>query len=115
MTSGGTTVPLEQRCVRYIDNFSSGHRGAASTEYVTFHHTEQEVCSLQTLMLCYQCRRVDYLAGILLRPDMQLSFYIAGELFSYHDIPFPLTKRSLHGWKRIILSLLTIWWILYAF
>ncbi|GAY54746.1 hypothetical protein CUMW_159070 [Citrus unshiu] len=34
VTSGGTTVPLEQRCVRYIDNFSSGHRGAASTEYI---------------------------------------------------------------------------------
>ncbi|TVU43027.1 hypothetical protein EJB05_09458, partial [Eragrostis curvula] len=33
ITSGGTTVPLEQRCVRYIDNFSSGQRGAASTEY----------------------------------------------------------------------------------
>ncbi|KAK8649136.1 hypothetical protein V6N13_129871 [Hibiscus sabdariffa] len=33
VTSGGTTVPLEQRCVRYIDNFSSGNRGAASTEY----------------------------------------------------------------------------------
>ncbi|KAJ7965650.1 phosphopantothenate--cysteine ligase 2-like [Quillaja saponaria] len=33
VTSGGTTVPLEQLCVRYIDNFSSGHRGAASTEY----------------------------------------------------------------------------------
>ncbi|XP_010245876.1 PREDICTED: phosphopantothenate--cysteine ligase 2-like [Nelumbo nucifera] len=33
VSSGGTTVPLEQRCVRYIDNFSSGHRGAASTEY----------------------------------------------------------------------------------
>ncbi|XP_077224867.1 phosphopantothenate--cysteine ligase 2-like [Tasmannia lanceolata] len=33
VTSGGTTVPLEQRCVRYIDNFSSGHRGAVSTEY----------------------------------------------------------------------------------
>lgn len=32
VTSGGTTVPLEKRCVRYIDNFSSGHRGAASTE-----------------------------------------------------------------------------------
>lgn len=32
VTSGGTTVPLEQRCVRYIDNFSSGFRGAASTE-----------------------------------------------------------------------------------
>ncbi|KAH9679785.1 phosphopantothenate--cysteine ligase 1 [Citrus sinensis] len=34
VTSGGTTVPLEQRCVRYIDNFSSGHRGAASTEHL---------------------------------------------------------------------------------
>ncbi|KAJ6794955.1 phosphopantothenate--cysteine ligase 1-like [Iris pallida] len=33
VTSGGTTVPLEQRCVRYIDNFASGYRGAASTEY----------------------------------------------------------------------------------
>ncbi|GMP81701.1 hypothetical protein CsSME_00036327 [Camellia sinensis var. sinensis] len=32
VASGGTTVPLEKRCVRYIDNFSSGHRGAASTE-----------------------------------------------------------------------------------
>ncbi|XP_024388326.1 phosphopantothenate--cysteine ligase 2 isoform X1 [Physcomitrium patens] len=32
ITSGGTTVPLERKCVRFIDNFSSGHRGAASTE-----------------------------------------------------------------------------------
>ncbi|MCO5590939.1 hypothetical protein L7F22_044915 [Adiantum nelumboides] len=32
VTSGGTTVPLERRCVRFIDNFSSGNRGAASTE-----------------------------------------------------------------------------------
>jgi phosphopantothenate-cysteine ligase len=32
VTSGGTTAPLEQRCVRYVDNFSSGHRGATSTE-----------------------------------------------------------------------------------
>jgi hypothetical protein len=37
VTSGGTTVPLEQRCVRYIDNFSSGQRGAASTEYAPRH------------------------------------------------------------------------------
>lgn len=37
VTSGGTTVPLEKRCVRYIDNFSSGHRGAASTEYILKH------------------------------------------------------------------------------
>ncbi|RYR41918.1 hypothetical protein Ahy_A08g038351 isoform E [Arachis hypogaea] len=37
VTSGGTTAPLEQRCVRYVDNFSSGHRGATSTEYLFLH------------------------------------------------------------------------------
>ena len=33
VTSGGTTVPLEKNTVRFIDNFSTGQRGAASTEY----------------------------------------------------------------------------------
>jgi phosphopantothenate-cysteine ligase len=33
VTSGGTSVPLEANTVRYIDNFSRGLRGAASTEY----------------------------------------------------------------------------------
>mmetsp|Transcript_28729 Transcript_28729/g.71693 ORF Transcript_28729/g.71693 Transcript_28729/m.71693 type:complete len:311 (-) Transcript_28729:2927-3859(-) len=33
VTSGGTTVPLEKNTVRFIDNFSSGLRGAAATEY----------------------------------------------------------------------------------
>ena len=33
ITSGGTTVPLEQRTVRFIDNFSVGTRGSASAEY----------------------------------------------------------------------------------
>ncbi|CAD7694687.1 unnamed protein product [Ostreobium quekettii] len=32
VTSGGTTVPLERRCVRFIDNFSEGRRGALSAE-----------------------------------------------------------------------------------
>jgi phosphopantothenate-cysteine ligase len=32
VTSGGTTVPLERRCVRFIDNFSAGTRGARSAE-----------------------------------------------------------------------------------
>lgn len=31
--SGGTTVPLESRTIRFIDNFSSGTRGAASAEH----------------------------------------------------------------------------------
>ena len=32
VTSGGTTVPLEQKTVRFIDNFSTGGRGAATAE-----------------------------------------------------------------------------------
>ncbi|KAI9311670.1 DNA/pantothenate metabolism flavoprotein [Dichotomocladium elegans] len=33
ISSGGTTVPLENQTVRFIDNFSAGTRGAASAEY----------------------------------------------------------------------------------
>ncbi|RUS86237.1 hypothetical protein EGW08_005979 [Elysia chlorotica] len=33
ITSGGTTVPLESKTVRFIDNFSIGRRGATSAEY----------------------------------------------------------------------------------
>ena len=32
VTSGGTTVPLEKNTVRFIDNFSTGNRGAALCE-----------------------------------------------------------------------------------
>lgn len=34
VTSGGTTVPLERRTVRFIDNFSTGTRGACLAECV---------------------------------------------------------------------------------
>jgi phosphopantothenate-cysteine ligase len=33
VSSGGTTVPLEKHTVRFLDNFSTGRRGAASAEY----------------------------------------------------------------------------------
>ena len=33
VTSGGTTVPLENQTVHFIDNFSAGTRGATSAEY----------------------------------------------------------------------------------
>ena len=34
VTSGGTTAPLEKRTVRYVDNFSTGNRGAALAEHL---------------------------------------------------------------------------------
>ncbi|KAG1656889.1 hypothetical protein FOA52_000683 [Chlamydomonas sp. UWO 241] len=50
VTSGGTIVPLERRCVRFIDNFSAGSRGALSTEEflqagyaVVFLHRRQSI------------------------------------------------------------------------
>ena len=33
VTSGGTIIPFERNTVRFIDNFSQGTRGSASTEY----------------------------------------------------------------------------------
>merc|ERR1712136_243132 len=33
VTSGGTTIPLEKNTVRFLDNFSTGSRGASSAEY----------------------------------------------------------------------------------
>lgn len=33
VTSGGTTIPFEKNTVRFIDNFSQGTRGSASTEH----------------------------------------------------------------------------------
>lgn len=32
ITSGGTAVPLEKQTVRFVDNFSTGNRGALSAE-----------------------------------------------------------------------------------
>ncbi|XGW14709.1 hypothetical protein V3C99_000743 [Haemonchus contortus] len=50
ITSGGTKVNLEKNCVRFIDNFSMGTRGAASAEYflktgyaVIFLHREESL------------------------------------------------------------------------
>ncbi|KAL2249818.1 UNVERIFIED_CONTAM: Phosphopantothenate--cysteine ligase 2, partial [Sesamum indicum] len=80
VTSGGTTVPLEQRCVRYIDNFSSGHRGAASTEYflkagyaVVFLYrkgTCQPYCSSlpdDPLLECFEVSSESNITGSLLK------------------------------------------------
>lgn len=46
VTSGGTTVPLEKNCVRSIDNFSSGTRGAWSCEEFLEKHEEYDVVFL---------------------------------------------------------------------
>lgn len=40
VTSGGTAVPLEKKVVRYLDNFSTGTRGASCAEKLLEHNNE---------------------------------------------------------------------------
>lgn len=40
LTSGGTTVPLEKNTVRFLDNFSTGSRGAALCESILEQHAD---------------------------------------------------------------------------
>lgn len=54
LSSGGTTVPLETNTVRFLDNFSTGSRGALSAEYllqqnyhVIFLHRQGSLCPFQ--------------------------------------------------------------------
>ena len=42
MTAGGTSVPLEKNTVRSVENFSTGGRGALSTEH--FLRTQPDTC-----------------------------------------------------------------------
>ena len=51
ITSGGTSVPLEQNTVRSVENFSTGTRGSRSAEYflkaghpVVFFYREGSIC-----------------------------------------------------------------------
>lgn len=48
VTSGGTIVPLERSMVRFIDNFSTGTRGALSAEQF-LRYTAQEDCTRNRL------------------------------------------------------------------
>ncbi|GAY54742.1 hypothetical protein CUMW_159070, partial [Citrus unshiu] len=88
VTSGGTTVPLEQRCVRYIDNFSSGHRGAASTEHlikmgyaVIFLYrrgTCEPYCSSlpdDAFLECFEVTKESAVQGSSRRPSVEASLY----------------------------------------
>ena len=57
LTSGGTAVPFEQNTIRYLDNFSSGCRGASSAEqflkkgyFVIFLHRKGSLCPFQRFL-----------------------------------------------------------------
>ena len=50
VTSGGTTVPLERNCVRFIGNFSRGTRGALSVEqFIEVHERLRRLLVTQSI------------------------------------------------------------------
>ncbi|KAJ1915523.1 Phosphopantothenate--cysteine ligase cab2 [Tieghemiomyces parasiticus] len=82
VTSGGTTVPLENQTVRFIDNFSAGTRGAASTEYflaagyaVVFMYRERSLQPYARHFSNPRSNTLDYLSfdakgRVTVRPDI---------------------------------------------
>ena len=96
VTSGGTTVPLEKNTVRFIDNFSTGQRGAASVEYflerdylvIFFHRStstlpfqrhlktifEQSSSNVTAVLTAYE----KYQSSLLLVPFQTVTDYLNG-------------------------------------
>jgi phosphopantothenate---cysteine ligase (ATP) len=73
VTSGGTTVPLEEKTVRFIDNFSSGSRGSKSCERflrrgckVIFLHREGSQMPFQG-----RIRRTGIMDGVITREKIE--------------------------------------------
>ena len=95
VTSGGTTVPLECNTVRFIDNFSTGKRGSASTEYflqrncyvILLHRTG----SLRPFFRHFDAKMVDEAFVIdekddlLVRKDSQLGKKFRSIYDAYHN------------------------------
>lgn len=78
ITSGGTAVPLERRCVRFIDNFSSGSRGALAVE--AFLQVLSAVLD-NHFVLFQKPSEADW--SLLERQDMLLSISSGPTLFSH--------------------------------
>ncbi|XP_064396944.1 uncharacterized protein LOC135343852 [Halichondria panicea] len=89
IASGGTTVPVERNTVRFLDNFSSGQRGAASAEYflaqgyaVIFLHRSSSLKPFQRH--CASDNPLDWLSygGRKLQVDTATSENLEGKLAS---------------------------------
>uniref|UniRef100_A0A8R1Y1W7 DNA/pantothenate metabolism flavoprotein C-terminal domain-containing protein n=1 Tax=Onchocerca volvulus TaxID=6282 RepID=A0A8R1Y1W7_ONCVO len=83
ITSGGTTVPLEKKMVRFIDNFSMGTRGAASAEYflmkgyaVIFFHRDNSLKPFRRKF----CNLFDHLVVIQNMPGLLEALVLNNEL-----------------------------------
>ncbi|XP_070615084.1 phosphopantothenate--cysteine ligase isoform X2 [Erythrolamprus reginae] len=70
VTSGGTQVPLEARAVRFLENFSSGRRGAASAERLSA--AGYSVCFLHRLRSVFPWARALPSSGTVLLEKLRV-------------------------------------------
>ncbi|CAF3057782.1 unnamed protein product [Rotaria sp. Silwood2] len=108
VTSGGTTVPLEKNTVRFIDNFSTGRRGAASVEYFL----EQNYIVLFFYRLSSTLPYQHYLNGLkqlccLLKPfGRSVLIYACAAVSDYYIPNDELTEHKIpSGQNELIIQL----------
>jgi len=89
LTSGGTAVPLEKNCVRYLSNFSTGLRGAKSAEAfleagyrVVFLHAKG---SKRPYILDGDCLKTSEKSIALYKAAVTLNKLITVEFFTLQD------------------------------
>ena len=73
ITAGGTIVPLEKNMVRFIDNFSTGTRGALCAEYVASKASCQ--CNALTITFARAFLKRGYAVIYLHRVGTKLPFF----------------------------------------
>ncbi|CAF1424834.1 unnamed protein product [Rotaria sp. Silwood1] len=100
VTSGGTTVPLEKNTVRFIDNFSTGQRGAASVEYFLEKHYIVLFFYRLSSTLPYQ----RHIKNIFDESQSNTNYYL-DQYHKYRDslllIPFQTVTDYLNGLKQL--------------
>ncbi|KAG7253422.1 hypothetical protein CRUP_037435 [Coryphaenoides rupestris] len=97
ITSGGTKVPLESRTVRFLDNFSSGHRGASSAEY--FLDAGYAVIFLHRHRSLYPYTRL--YSGINLLDSLQLQGGDGGHQVVVDQEALPKIHRVLQRYQEV--------------
>ncbi|CAF3671304.1 unnamed protein product [Rotaria sp. Silwood1] len=100
VTSGGTTVPLEKNTVRFIDNFSTGQRGAASVEYFL----EKNYIVLFFYRLSSTLPYQRHIKNIFDESQSNTNYYL-DQYHKYRDslllIPFQTVTDYLNGLKQL--------------
>ncbi|XP_075762844.1 phosphopantothenate--cysteine ligase isoform X1 [Pelodiscus sinensis] len=95
VTSGGTQVPLEARAVRFLENFSSGRRGAASAERLV--RAGYGVCFLHRARSAFPWARALPPPGPALLDALQVE---AGPRVTADPAALPGLVPALLGYKR---------------